>query len=349
MESSYNNYQIINPFNYKDWNKRIQKFADYSFFHSLEWAALLKEVYDYYPKYVVSESDDELNFILPLFEVNSRITGKRGISLPFSDFCVPLSLEGKIPSPLITYLEELGRKNKWTYYELRGGNINFPHINPSQVYLSHIIQLVSSEDKVFSNFRSSTKRNIQKALRSGVKISFHHTFESIEQFYRLNCITRKKHGLPPQPYLFFRRFYDHIISNNNGFVILAHYESMTIAGAIFLHIGIKGLFKYGASDPVYQNLRANNLIFWEAIRWFIKNGYNEINLGKTLPEHTGLRQFKNGWGALEKPIHYYKFHFKKKRFVRNKEREIGFYNKIFHNLPIPILRLIGNKLYRHIG
>jgi lipid II:glycine glycyltransferase (peptidoglycan interpeptide bridge formation enzyme) len=107
-------------------------------------------------------------------------------------------------------------------------------------------------------------------------------------------MTRKEHGLPPQPFHFFKKIHDHIISKNLGVVVLASFDRENVAGAIYFHIGEKAVFKYGASDKKFQHLRANNLVMWEAIKWYSQNGYRSLCFGRTEPENQGLLQFKSG-------------------------------------------------------
>ena len=208
---------------------------------------------------------------------------------------------------------------------------------------------LSDENKIFSNFRDSTRRNIRKAINEGVEVTINNSWESIKEFYRLNCLTRREHGLPPQPYYFFKKIYEHVISKDLGFVALATHGKKTIAGAVFFHLGEKALYKYGASDKYYQHLRANNLVMWETIKWYSQNGYKSLCFGRTEPENKGLIQFKNGWGAKESRIFYYKYDMGKGAFVKDSSGVTGFYNKLFSHMPLPLLKLSGTLLYKHMG
>jgi hypothetical protein len=171
----------------------------------------------------------------------------------------------------------------------------------------------------------------------------------LTEFYDLNSLTRRRHGLPSQPFHFFKKVYDHIISRNLGLLVIASYEKNPIAGAVYFHFGEKALYKYGASDMNYQHLRANNLVMWEAIKWYSENGHKSLHLGRTEPENRGLIQFKSGWEAYEQQIHYYRYDLNKGSFVSGSSKVTGFYNKIFRNMPIPVLNRIGNILYKHVG
>ena len=64
-------------------------------------------------------------------------------------------------------------------------------------------------------------------------------------------------------------------------VVKAIYEDKVIAACIFFHFNQNAIYKYGASDLRFQSLRANNLIFYEALCWYSEKGYKEFCFGKT--------------------------------------------------------------------
>ena len=171
----------------------------------------------------------------------------------------------------------------------------------------------------------------------------------MEEFCRLNTITRKDHGLPPQPRHFFQGVQDQIISKNMGFIVLASFRGAAIAANVYFCFGDQVIYKYGASDRTYQHLRANNLVMWEAIKWACDKGYKTLCFGRTEPENQGLRQFKTGWGAREYLIKYYRYDLQKDTFIKAPEIVNPFYKKLFSKLPIPALNMLGRILYRHMG
>ena len=343
------NIQIIDPTRYEGWDALLLSHPDYSFFHSSAWASVLFESYHYTPQYFTIIDGGKLLVLVPVMEVNSFLTGRRGVSLPFTDYCNPILDHGIKLQDLMNPITEHGEKAGWRYLEFRGRKDLFPFSLPSCTYLGHVLDLSQNEAQIFSNFRDSTKRNTQKATKEGVKVKIDHSLESVKEFYRLNCMTRREHGLPPQPFYFFKKIYDHVISKNLGMVVLASLDQENVAGAFYFYFGEKAVFKYGASDKKFQHLRANNLVMWEAIKWYSQNGYKNLCFGRTEPENQGLIQFKSGWGTIEQPIHYYQYDLKKGSFVRSSSKVTGFHNKIFRNIPIPISNKIGALLYKHVG
>jgi len=340
--------QIINPIEYPNWDELLLTNENYSFFHTSGWAKVISESYNYKPLYFTEIDNNKLTALIPIMAIKSPFTSQRGVALPFTDQCPVIDSDGNHFRELFGKIIDYGRKAGWKTIEFRGGKEYLQDKIPSETYLTHSLDLAHPEQKIFSTFRSGTKRNIKKAIKENVRVKILNSLESVKEFYRLNCLTRRDHGLPPQPFFFFRKLFEHIISTKKGFVILASYHNKVIAGAVYAHFGGQAIFKYGASDKTYNHFRPNNLIMWEAIKWYLQNEYKSFNFGRTEPEHEGLLQFKRGWGTQEETIHYYKYDLTKYAFVKDSSR-IKSFHAIFQKLPLTLLKLAGRLFYRHIG
>lgn len=342
------NLHIINPIQNSNWDKIVLGMDNHTFFHSSFWAKVLVDAYRYKPFYFVLKNGSTPLAALACMEVSSVFTGRRSVCLPFSDFCPPLFSDMKCLRSLFHEVFQWGKDRGWKYIEWRAGESVMEDQVPYQSFLGHRLSLKGGEDRLLGLLRSSTRRNVQKAVREGVQVHVSQTKEAMQTFYDLNCITRRNHGLPPQPKNFFSKVYDHIISKKNGYVVLAFHDNNPIAASIYVHFGQKAFFKYGASDKRFHHLRPNNLVMFEAIKLYADQGYHTLDLGRTDLKNKGLLQFKRGWGATEYPIHYYRYNLAHGIF-ENKAHASSNYKLIIRKLPIPVLKLAGKILYRHFG
>lgn len=339
---------IIDPLKRDDWNDLILQTAGNSFFHSSNWARTLQESYGFTPLYFTRLKGKALQAAVPVMEVRSFLSGCRGVSLPFSDYCRFLgdSDEGE---GLLETVFDYGREAGWKYFELRSDHPLLAEAASCRHHYVHTLDLAPGEDLLYRNLRDSTKRNIKKAAKEGVSVTKSSSREAVASFCRLNSMTRRQHGLPPQPAVFFDRFYSNVIEQGMGSIYLAHYRGSCIAGAVYVRFGDSVIYKYGASDSGYRQLRGNNLVMWEAIRDFSREGGRTFSFGRTEPENDGLRQFKNGWGGKEETVRYYRFNLQQNRFEADGGNHIPGYARIFSRLPLPVLETIGKYLYRHVG
>ncbi len=345
------NLKIIDPTLDPEWDSLLLRNHIHSFFFSSAWAKVLVATYQYQPAYFISLAGDRLSSLVALMDVRSPFTGRRGVSLPFTDRCDPHALNPALFKETVAQILDHGRKNGWRSVEWRGSAYFEGLQAPSEIYYFHDLELEAKEDDIFSRFGDSHRRNIRKAKREGVRISIDQSLESLEEFYRLNCLTRRRHGLPPQPLSFFKNVLKDILSKDLGIIVSALYQKKTVASSVFFHFGNRAIYKYGASDAVFQRVRPNNLVMWEAIRWYRDRGFRHFSLGRTARDNSGLLRFKRLWGGHEHTLEYYKYDFRKDAFlgVRRKSTAHDLAEKIFARTPVPILRWIGTQTYRHIG
>lgn len=341
--------QWTNPLEHRDWDRQVaaQNHPARSFFHSSAWANVLADTYGYKPVYFVSTESGKLRSLLPLMEVKSTLTGKRAIALPFTDSCHPLCANPMDFKELFRNAIQLARLRGWKYLEFRGGDALFSGTHPSSFFYGHTLDVPSNENKYFGELPASVRRAIRKAEKSGVRVEISRDVQAVKMFYRLHCKSRRRHGLPPQPFSFFTNIQKHILANDLGAVVAARWKRTPVAASIFFHGDGPAVYKFGASDQEWQHLRGNNLVFWEAIRWASRRGATKLDLGRTSPDNEGLRRFKLGWNALEEKISYFRYCARRNTVVPARDEAAGWHNTIFKGLPLFASRMIGAVLYRH--
>jgi len=343
------NLRILNPLEFPGWDSLLLDNNNYDFFHTSAWAQVLKKSYGFTPIYFAEFDDDRLSFLMPFMEVGSSIFGKKAVSLPFTDQCAPFALNKESLGEAVRFVIEYGEKSGWKSLEWRDDSYFSEEVLSSERFYTHDINLDKTESEIFSSFDDGNQRNIKKSGREGVIIRSEQSLDSLGKFHQLNCLTRKRHGLPPQPFAFFNNVFEDVISKGRGTVVSAFYKETVIASSVFFYFGKRALFKYGASNMEFQNLRPNNLIMWEALKWVRQQGFKTMNLGRTEAENQGLLRYKRAWGAKESLLKYYKYDLRKKSFLQKHSGLGPMSTKLLARTPISVLRLIGRLFYRHAG
>lgn len=344
-----NDARWINPLHEARWDALVTRHPQCTFFHGAAWARVLHGAYGYAPLYFTTRSAGAFDCVLPFMEIRSRLTGVRGVSLPFTDSCEPLILDRPPGPEFLADLAEYGRRRGWRYFECRGGGILWSGAMPSLTFYAHSLDLQQPEAAIWDHLDSSVRRAIRRARKLGVSIEMSQSMDALRAFYALHCRTRRKHGLPAPPFSFFQQLHEHVISDGAGLVVLAKHCGKAVAAAVFVHLGKRALFKFGASDESAQTMRGNNLVMWEAIRWYGSRGFHHFDFGRTSLRDEGLRRFKLGWGVRERTLEYFRFDLEKNSFVSDRERAFGWHNHLFRRMPLPMSRLCGAFLYRHMA
>ena len=345
-------FSVADPRTTEGWDAAVGMHPEATIFHTAAWARVLNQTYGHRPVFLRFTRDgDHESGILPVMEVASPITGRRGVSLPFSDFCEPLLPDRFADQRVVVdKLCLLAEERRWKYVELRGGRLA-SHLDaePSATFYTHSLSLNGSLDDLFANCASSFRRAVRKAERSELEISIASDERAVRAFYALHGRTRRRHGIPPQPLAFFQSIGAEILQAGLGFIVLASSAGTPIAGAMFFHFGENALFKFGASDERYQEHRASNLVMLEGLKRCSALGKKTVHLGRTDLPQDGLRRFKLGLGATEETLHYFRYEVATRRWVAKSTFEPPeIFTSIFRRLPLTINQLAGTMLYPHL-
>ncbi len=341
---------VVDPRTEDGWDEALGRFPPASLFHTAAWARAVSEAYGFTPVYFVRHDGDggQVSTVLPLMEVDSWLTGRRGISLPFSDECAPLGADSdKFPEILDAAMAH-GRSRGWKYLESRGGRAGFGSAPASASFLGHTLDLTTRVPKLIARFDASVRQAVRKAEGAGLTVDFSRDMQSVRTFYDLHCQTRRRLGTPPQPFRFFACLHRHVLGSNLGWVALAKLGPTPVAGAVYLHFGRTVLFKYGASDRAFQHLRPNNLVMSKAIEFYAERGFSSLDFGRTSPQDPGLRRFKLGWGSTERAIDYVRLDPRTGSPCRfGTDRSPEWARRAFTLLPARIGQWVGSALYKH--
>jgi CelD/BcsL family acetyltransferase involved in cellulose biosynthesis len=338
---------LIDPLD-QSWLDFAESHPESTIFHHPAWIKLLADSYGYRPFVLVVL--DEKNVIragVPFMEIRRVITGRRFVSLPYSDCCQPLSKDDVSLRILTSWFTSAYQNKKIPRIELRWDYPENEHIIKDVNYVKHIIRLCDDSELVTRNFKRTHQQNIRTARKRGVRIEWGDQPEHLKIYYNLQLETRHRHGVPCQPCSFFNRLAKSIFQQGLGFVLLAYHKDECIAGVVFLHWKKHLIAKYAASKATAINLRPNNLLFWKGIEWGCNHGYYVLDFGRSKKANHGLCRFKRGWGAEERPLIYSTL---SKRPIQTGEH---FSHKIMHSLirktPSWVCRFTGEILYRHFG
>jgi hypothetical protein len=346
------NLLLIDPLRDERWDDFAKSHPSGSIYHSSFWFGILKQTYSFTPFYYsLTDGNNKLIGIIPLFLVKSFLTGNRMVSLPFSDFCGPIFLKVEDKEKCINKIIQMYR-SQVKYFEIRSAEISNSNLTSHNYYKLHRLDLSDDPKEIMKMVDKKTiQYSIRKAIREGIKIKEENTLKGIKEFYRLNILTRKKHGVPPQPFKFFKNILDLLILKKMGSILLATYEGKYIAAGIFLNFKDTVYYKYNASDPAYlSKTTPNHLLTWHAIEHACLNGYRFLDFGRTSPDNKGLIRYKEMWGAYPMDLPYY--YYPKVMGVTSKE-EISlsyyFFTSLWKFLPNSIVEKFGPIFYRHIS
>jgi len=348
--------KIIDPSKDKRWDEFVGNHPKGSVFHLSAWAKVIQKTYNYIPCYfILEESDKKIRAGCPFFLIKSWLTGNRLVCLPFTDNCFPLVTSDENIEPLLSTAIEKAKKEKADYIEERGEypSVFLPslHFENHSYYKLFKLDLSQGINSLWKGFKQkSICYPIKKAEKANLEIENSETEKGMRDFYFLNLATRKKHGVLPQPYDFFKNIWEELVLNKLAFLLLVKYEETPIAGSIFFVYKDTIYYKFNASDRNYLEYHPNHLLLWHAIQYSCQNGFRYFDFGRTSPDNSGLMSFKRHWGTEELDLPYYYWP-TVKGVVSTEQKSLKYriITSVLRRMPTSFSRATGELLYKHLG
>ena len=330
------------------WLAFIETRPDAVIFHHPAWINTLAQSYHYSPFILTHCSQSgEILAGLPMIEVKSVFTGRRWVSLPFSDYCKPLAVNETALQEFTQRLAAFSRQADTPRIELRW---QFPPQEAIATYQHHVLhlnQLDPDFEIVFTKIHKRMRKHLRQAEKSELRVEIGAGQEDMRKFYQLQLDTRRRHGVPIQPRKFFDLLSTQILEKGLGVILTAYKDDRLLAGLVLLHYQNTVTLKYSADTRDYDKLKPNYLMDISAIRWAHENGYQIIDYGRSALDNTGLRDYKTRLGATETPLIYGVIGDDPPGSTEGKLAAIM--ETIIRHSPRFVCRAAGEVLYRHVG
>ena len=355
---------IVDPLADPRWDTLLRQHPRASVFHTRGWLSALRGTYGYNPVvFSTSAPGGPLENGLLCCDVRSCITGRRLVSLPFSDHCDPLVNSSAEEADILAHVREhIGRK-RCRYAEVRSlsteesEGLAASGLRPSEKFHLHMLSLGPPLDALFRRLhKDCIQRKVRRAQREELGYEKGRSESLLRKFYPLLLRTRRRHCLPPQPLQWFR----HLVASMGDQLTIRVASKCDRPVAAMLTLAFKNTvtYKYGCSDERFDHLGGMPFLFWKTIQEAKDQGMSQLDLGRSEPDDAGLVKFKERLGASRMDLTYY-------RLVPSKalspwrmaiapkpspnSRRAQFLRRLVCHIPDAVLVAAGRLLYRHIG
>jgi len=344
---------VLDPLTDPRWDDLVARHPRASVFHTRPWLEALARTYGYEPFALTTTPAGPLENGLVLCRVKTWIA-RRLVSLPFSDHCEPLVDTPADLAPMLAWLEGEVRNRRWRSFELRPVAADFVRdggrpfrVAETQRFVLHTLDLRRPSAEIFKRFHaSSTQRAIRRAEREGLEYDAGRSASHLSECFRLLRLTRRRHGLPPQPVDWFSQL---MASFGERLTIhLARHDGKAVAGILTLTCKKTMVYKYGGSDAAHHARGGMPFLFWRVIQEAQAAGIERLDLGRSDLDQDGLIAFKDHLGAVRSDLKYFGTPGRAASGARVSLLSRAA-RRVAAHLPDAALDFTGRVLYRHLG
>ncbi len=326
-----------------------------SLYHSPRWLELIERAFGWELNVVALADRGRKPSAALIYASKKRLFSRRAVALPFSDYGGPLAFDQAdadhllilVAARVVRDAPPFAGKYGLDSLEIRGFEAPAPY-RVVRCFQNWELDLTRSLPALERGLDGNFRRAINKARRAGVRVVCGNDLEFLRRFYAMHLKTRRRLGVPVQPFGFFelaRKLFGADLE-----VWLAVEDGRDACGLVLIRHGERVYYKWGARDERTPSSNANHLLLWSVVEAYAGKAA-VLDCGRADIRNEGLSRFKRHLGARAIPLPY--------AFLPEPAREIsaevssGAMRKLaaslWRRLPIPLTRALSAALYRALG
>ncbi len=297
--------------------------------------------------------------VLPLIRLRHFIFGNSLVSMPFCDLAGVIADNGTIETELLQRAIQLARELHCRVIELRHTSPRVCFSEGEYLFGSEQVQIVtkrhkvrmlrevaSSSEDLMRSFKAKLRSQIRRPIKDGL-YAVVGEIELLDDFYDVFARNMRDLGSPVHSKQFIRTVFNEF-PERSKFVIV-YYEKRPLACSMMIGCGDTLENPWASALHQYSRMSPNMLLYWKMLEYACDNGYAYFDFGRSSPGE-GTYRFKEQWGARPSPLHW-DYVIAGKFSVPGEEEGKGrrIAAACWRRLPVPITRLIGPPIRKHIG
>lgn len=173
--------------------------------------------------------------------------------------------------------------------------------------LTHRLDLHHSEAELLAAMRKSTRYDIRRGSKLGIKVIASSNVDDIEKFYQLQLQTAKRQHFVPFSLVYWQQQFNAFVPDNQVLLYSSFLDEKLLAQAMIIFYGQEAVYHYGASSDLARQYPGAAAIQWAAIKEAKKRGMSRYNfwgvapLGDSQHRFGKLSTFKRGFGGSDYP------------------------------------------------
>ncbi|HLI79727.1 MAG TPA: GNAT family N-acetyltransferase [Candidatus Binataceae bacterium] len=325
------------------WRTALSRFSGATLYHCEPWIDSLRAAYSMQLEVAALHRDGDLRAAAVL----ARMRGMRStrlVALPFSDCAQPLAIDEE---SCADFMRTLVASNPAASIEIRGVAGPAPWQNVD-CFGHWTLDLKRPYSDIAAGFSRTVKGGIKRGLKDNLQIDRGSSMDYIARFFELQLETRRRLGVPPQPFKFFATVHEKFSRGSDCEVWFARFDGRDHAGLVLLRSGDQLCYKWGARVE-NGHPGANHLLVARMLEAYAGEAHS-IDFGRCDMRNQGLVRSKSEIGCVSRPLPYAFF----PKVPRNISSEVlsgpaRLVSVIWKRLPLQVTRVLGEAFYRYMA
>lgn len=284
---------------WKQWDEFVRGHADASIYHLSDWARVLRRGLGYAAKSLaIRDANERIVAVVPLFDVKG-LASRRLSGVPFRDRGGVLATSAESERAAYVAARHAMTDSGASRLALKSCTVVNEEIARDEgfsvsKYWVHSVMMLQKGD-LWGRVGKKNRNMVRQAERNGLTFEWRRGPEHAKAWHRLHRLTQSRLGVPVFPPALFEAMLDEGREWARFLIILG--PKGPVAGGLFFAFAGRYVYGYSASTEEGQEMRANDLMLFEALREAERSGARVFDFGSDSPKQESLLAFKKKWGA----------------------------------------------------
>lgn len=328
------------------WNEFVFNQPESTFFHRAEWKQVLERTYGHPMFFFYAEENGEIQGVLPLGQVKSKMFGNALISLPFYVYGGIIAKNDAAFSALTDKATSLAKQLQVDYLELR--TIKTQHAEwPSKndLYARFRKEIDPDVEQNMKNIPRKQRAVVRKGIDAGLVSEWD---EDVDRFYESYAYSLHGLGTPAFPRKLFYILKE--VFKADCDILSVFKDGQLVASVMNFYFRGEVLPYYAGNSELARTVRAHDFMYWELMRRSCERGLKWFDYGRS-KVGTGPYSFKKNWGFEPEPLNYEYFLVNAKEIpnVSPTNPKFAMFIKAWQKMPFWATKLIGPRINKYLG
>jgi len=282
------------------WNQYVKSRPAASLYYRAEWKDLIQKVFGHDGYYFYACSAGEIVGILPLVRLKSGLFGDFMTSMPYFNSGGAIANSALIEQELMATANSHAAKLGIDHIEYRD-DIFRENLPVRSEKVNMILSLPNNDNDLWDTFSSKLRSQIRRSQREETRVMFGDK-DCLDDFYTVFARNMRDLGTPVYSKVFFANILQKFAEHSK--IIVVYIGNRPVAAAFLL--GYKDILEIPWASTIkdVNHLSMNMLMYWQVLKFAIKNGYRYFDFGRS-SMNSGTFRFKQQWGAKPKQLYWH--------------------------------------------
>lgn len=262
-------------------------------YHRYHWRSVIEKSFGHRTHYLAATDGSRISGILPLTHMKSRMFGNFLVSLPCFNYGGLLCSDRRSETALLEAARSLLAETGAGHVELRHAAERLEGLATRQHKVTMLLGLERDEESQWKALDARVRNQVRKAVKCCLTAAEGH-LDLLDGFYGVFCRNMRDLGTPVYGKHFFRNVLETFPDTTRVISVMQGGRAVA-SGILTWHRGTLEV-PWASSIRDVREMCPNNLLYWEAIRFALRQGFEVFDFGRSTPGE-GTFQFKKQWGA----------------------------------------------------